>query len=309
MKTSKQDKFITFQNKLYDAEKAISAMDDPFVESYDPSVTTLKESLISIFEGKSSERKRKDEDTIETGLKLFDSYSEGLKKGELYLVGINSVYFSPVATIISSMLKEKHLPCRVGVISAKLSTEELITRFLSIYTDSSRRFLDNMILSEKDFKKVKGACEKIYDEPLFINDNLFPAIEEFKAAAIKLRFENDVQFLLVDSFECVGREISFENNFEKKRRFTRLLKELAIFMDIPVVAISHFSDSRVKSEDYAASGISYAYADNIIFCDVQNTTSGNNKLNGMVNILKSRSGNVSYSVKFNTETSGIEESN
>ena len=308
MNKTDNDKFITFQNKLYESETEISAIDDPFIESYDPTVTSLKESLMSIFEGKVSSKKTKDEEYIETGLKTFDSYLGGLKNGELTLVGINSVYFSPVATIISSMLKEKHLPSRVGVISAKLPTEELITRVLSIYTETPGRQIKNIILSEKDLEKVKNACERIYDEPLFINDNLFPSLEEFKAAALKLKYENDVQLLLVDSFECVGRELTFENSFEKQRRLTRFLKELAKVMDIPIVVVSHFPTSTVNPEDYAASGISFAYADNIVFCDIQNKSSENNKLNGTIIVLKSKSGNISYSVKLNNETTGIEES-
>lgn len=308
MKKTDNDKFITFQNKLYESETEISAIDDPFIESYDPTITSLKESLLSIFEEKVSSKKQKDEGYIETGLKTFDSYLGGLKNGELTLVGINSVYFSPVATIISSMLKEKHLPGRVGVISAKFTTEELITHFLSIFTETPGRQIKNMILSEKDLKKVKTACERIYDEPLFINDNLYPSLEEFKAAALKLKYENDVQLILIDSFECVGRELTFENSFEKQRRLTRFLKELAKVMDIPIVVISHFPNSTVNPEDYAASGISFAYADNIVFCDVQNKNSENNKLNGTIIVLKSKSGNISYSVKLNTETTGIEES-
>lgn len=308
MKINDNDKFIIFRNKLYESETEISAIDDPFIESYDPTITSLKESLLSIFEEKVSSKKQKDEGYIETGLKTFDSYLGGLKNGELTLVGINSVYFSPVATIISSMLKEIHLPGRVGVISAKFTTEELITHFLSILTETPGRQIKNMILSEKDLKKVKTVCERIYDEPLFINDNLYPSLEEFKAAALKLKYENDVQLILIDSFECVGRELTFENSFEKQRRLTRFLKELAKVMDIPIVVISHFPNSTVNPEDYAASGISFAYADNIVFCDVQNKNSENNKLNGTIIVLKSKSGNISYSVKLNTETTGIEES-
>lgn len=308
MKTSKQDKYITFQNKLYNAEKEISAMNDPFIEAYNPSVTSFKESLMTVFEEKTATKKNHiNEETIVTGLKMFDVYSNRVKKGELTILGINSLYFSPVATIISSMLKQNHLSGRVGVISARNPSAELVTQLLSILTNSSKKLIENMILSDKELTKVKKACEKIYDEPLFINNNMFPTIEEFKAAALKLRFEYDIQLLLVDSFECVGKELSYKNDFDKERRLTRFLKELAKIMEIPIIAVSHFFPSTMNVVDYAASGISFMYADNIIFCEIENITSQNDKLDGMVHILKGKAENISYSIKYDIGSSGLEE--
>ena len=311
MEKTDNDKFIFFQNKLNEADSVLSDFTMPFNEAYNPKVSSLKETLLHVFEDKVPDSHEK-KSSINLGLRFVDDEINGLENGSLTIIGTNLMSCTLPVSIVSKFISEEDSNLRIGIISAKNTLENVVTRLLAIYTNSSVREIYNLSLSEKEFKKVKSVCESLYDKPIFINANSFPSLEEFKATAIKMRYENDIDILFVESFECVGNDVksSFKNDFEMYRCFSRYLKELAVFLDIPVV-VSLFQlnndETHATAMDFAGSGISSEYVDNILFCDFANDHRiRGNKYFGCLHLLKGKSYQSEISISYNTNTTEID---
>lgn len=307
MKTKEQNDLSNlYFNKMTEAEenKMISELTDSFLETYDPEIRELKDSLLTYFESKT---KSIDEhqNGILSGIRLFDVYLGGFKPGEVTLIGSSSLYFTAVFPILSSLMDDKDL--NIGVISSRNSESEFITRLLGAYTHTECKKLRHFIFQKDDFDKIRKSCERVYSKPIFITTEEYPTIEEFKTACFKLKYEKNLDIMFVDGLESVGKETDcmFGSLFEKNRAISRFLKEISVCLEIPIVAFMYSKSSSSEStlsESFASSGISFSYLDNICYFDLDKSTDCEGKNHGLFSVIKSGSGSIQESVTVDMKT-------
>lgn len=302
--------YIDFRNKLISLEETITPLTDLYEETVFSNSSSLKETLISYFDS-FLDSDKKDQTVIKTGYHKFDAGTGGFEKGSLTVIGSTSSYYSLSLNLISKLLNNTP-ELRIGLISARKNDHELQNLFLSIHTSSTLTETSSFQMDNKTLKRVKETCEKDYNKPFFINANIYPSFDEFKSAVIRMYTDYKIDILFIDSFECVGHDVfsSFENEFEKNRSFSRFLKELAEFLEIPLIASIHCPSKELSGfgseELFASSGISFHYVDNILFVELENYKTDNEYKRGTIYFLKGKKNSYHYSVSLNTSTARFE---
>ena len=132
----------------------------------------------------------------------------------------------------------------VGIFSLEMSAEQLIHRLICSQAEVESEKLKTGSLSGAEFQKVVGCVSAMQKGIMVIDDQPGLKITDLRARARRMKETHSIQFLVVDYLQLLsgsGQSRFNENRQSEISEISRMLKNLARELDIPVLCLSQLS--------------------------------------------------------------------
>jgi replicative DNA helicase len=243
------------------------------------------------------------EDTIagiSTGFSEMDEKTSGMQASQLNIIaarpGMGKTSFA--LTLAQNAALEEDEP--VAVFSLEMSKRTLVKRMLASVSEVSFEKLRDGELSDRDWHKVTNAMTRLNNSPIFLNDNANMDVLEMKGQARRLRAEHGLSLLLVDYLQLMEPVDSSIPREQQLAHISRGLKQLAMELDIPVMALTQLNreverrggDKRPQLSDLRGTGAIEQDADLVAFIYRQHYYTQKEEHKGIADIIigKQRNG-------------------
>jgi replicative DNA helicase len=161
----------------------------------------------------------------------------------------------------------------IGVFSLEMSSEQLSTRMLSMYTNIDSSSLRSGKVNEQHYNELRSQAHILSELPFFIDDTPALSISAIRTRARRLKRKHNLAVLFIDYLQLIrGSGTSSENRVQEVSEITQGLKALAKELDIPIIAASQLSraveqrdDKRPMLSDLRESGSIEQDADIVMF--------------------------------------------
>lgn len=210
---------------------------------------------------------------LKTGFKEYDELTGGLQNGNLYIVAGRPG--SGKSTLSMNYAENIALQgYAVAVASLEMPSKQLFARMVS---SNSGVFHDN--IKKKDMQdrwkeKAIHSAETLSNLDIFIVDKPGVSIQELKSKCKQMKSKDMIDLLVVDYLQLMtllGGDSKSTNDYVGA--ISKGLKELALLLNIPVVALSQLSravetrggDKRPILSDLRDSGSIEQDADEVMF--------------------------------------------
>lgn len=189
--------------------------------------------------------------TIPTGFYDFDGLTGGLEGGQLMLIAARpgvgkSALVQDIAWHVSSVYKKP-----VFFYSLEMSKKQLGRRMAAKVARIELSFLRTGKLNAAQWQDFARATDEISSSKLYLNDLSDINISQVKASIRKSVLEcgESPGLIVIDYLQLLaGSEEDDANIYHKVTKTSRQLKQLALELDCPVIALSQLSRA-VESRD------------------------------------------------------------
>ena len=132
----------------------------------------------------------------------------------------------------------------VGLFSLEMSAEQLMHRLICSQAEIESDKLRTGSLSGAEFQKVVSAVSSMQKGTMVIDDQPGLKITDLRARARRMKETHGIQFLVVDYLQLLsgsGQSRTNENRQSEISEISRMLKNLARELDIPILCLSQLS--------------------------------------------------------------------
>jgi replicative DNA helicase len=252
---------------LEDAERKIFEISD---RQQTGTYSSAKEVVTRTFDAIERMYHSKSEYTgIPSGFKQLDDLTYGFQNSEFIVIGARpSVGKTALAlSIAANIAIKQRIP--VGFFTLEMSSIAIMQRLLSMEARLDNTRLRTGLLKPADFSRIRDACSRIYEAPLFISDSPDLKLLDLRAQARRMKSHQDVKIIFVDYLTLISSENKDLPRHEQIAEISRSLKSLARELVIPVVALSQVrretEGKRPSLADLRESGSIEQDADVVIF--------------------------------------------
>ncbi|MFB6356188.1 MAG: replicative DNA helicase [bacterium] len=209
---------------------------------------------------------------LKTGFSNFDSMTSGFQENQLVIMaarpGMGKT--SLALTMTRNIGLSDQAP--VAIFSLEMSKSALVKRLLSSESKIPYKKLSSGKLSDSDFKRLSNAMARLNEAPIYLDDTPSLNVIDMKAKTRRLKSEHGLGLAIVDYLQLMDNVGSPESREQELATISRGLKELAMELGIPVMALTqlnrqleHRNDKRPKLSDLRGSGAIEQDADIVSF--------------------------------------------
>ncbi len=240
---------------------------------------------------------------LDTGFEEVNNYIFGLQPTELYIIAARpSMGKSAFAlNIATNVAKLKHRPY-VAFFSLEMGVEQLVGRILSSEANVKSSHLRTGELSPSEWQQISVASNKLSNLNILFDDSGTVKVTDLRQKCRKLAQENKLDLVVIDYLQLLSGSRNQTNRVQEVSEISRVLKEMARELKVPVIALSQLSrsveqrtDKRPVLADLRESGSIEQDADVIMFLYRQDYyEQDKDKKTGEVDIIisKNRSGAI-----------------
>jgi replicative DNA helicase len=161
----------------------------------------------------------------------------------------------------------------VGIFSLEDSSGAFYRRLLADEAEiRASKLRDPRLLNSEDWSKVVERQEKIKDLPIWIDDRPKASLRSIIAKAESVKAEHDIKLFIIDYLGLVKSDKRKENRNAEVTHICGELKDLAKFLEIPVLVLSQLNrecesrtNKRPMLSDLRESGSIEQDADTVLF--------------------------------------------
>jgi len=206
-----------------------------------------------------------------SGFAKLDEMTSGFQKGDFIVLAARpSMGKTALALCLAQKAAKDGLS--VGFFSLEMAAEQLVLRILSSESRISHQSIRNASISSDEWVDLTGVAGKLAEYKLFIDDAAMQNIMQIRTKARKLKWEHNLQLLVIDYLQLINSAKKHENRHQEVSEISRSLKALAKELSIPIIALSQLSravdsrmDKRPMLSDLRESGAIEQDADMIMF--------------------------------------------
>lgn len=139
----------------------------------------------------------------------------------------------------------------VGIFSLEMTAEQLLHRIICSQAGVESDKIRTGALSGHEFQRIVSAVAEMQKHTMVIDDQPGLKITDLRARARRLKEAYDIKLLVIDYLQLIsgsGSARTVENRQNEISEISRMLKNLARELDIPVICLSQLSR---KVEDRA----------------------------------------------------------
>ncbi|BFH66220.1 replicative DNA helicase [Paenibacillus dendritiformis] len=233
--------------------------------------------LLSVYEEAEKRYMTRDEDRGITGLPSgfpdLDKMTAGFQRSDLIIVAARpsvgkTAFALNIAQNVGVRTKET-----VAIFSLEMSEQQLAQRMLcaEARVDASR--MRTGYFEDGDWEKLTNGIAKLAETNVYIDDTPGLNVYEIRARCRRLKKERGLGMIIIDYLQLIaGRGKPGENRQQEVSEISRMLKQLARELDVPVIALSQLSrgveqrqDKRPMMSDLRESGSIEQDADIVAF--------------------------------------------
>jgi replicative DNA helicase len=172
-----------------------------------------------------------------SGFETLDQYTSGFQPSEFVVIGARpSMGKTALALNMASAASiGKNIP--TAFFTLEMSDLALTQRIISSEAMVESNALRSGFLTPSDYSRILGACEKMYEAPLYIVDMPNMKLLDLRAQARKLRAQQKVEIIFIDYLGLIGSENYNLPRYEQISEISRSLKSLARELKVPVVVL------------------------------------------------------------------------
>lgn len=212
---------------------------------------------------------------IPTHFPDIDKILNGLGKSNLIILAARPAMgkTSLALNIAENVCFKSNLP--VGVFSLEMSADQLAHRIVSSQAEVDSQRIKTGDISSFHFQKIVEAVENIKNYPFIIDDQAGISISQLRSKARAMKQTHDIQLLVIDYLQLItgsGSVRSQENRQNEISEISRMLKNLARELNIPILCLSQLSrkveerqDKKPVMSDLRESGAIEQDADIVMF--------------------------------------------
>lgn len=196
---------------------------------------------------------------VPVGFIELDTILGGFQKSDLVIVaarpamGKTSFAISIAINASKFFLEEcKKSGKKTGVVamfSLEMSSEQLATRVLSVFSGINSSELLNGKLDDDEMKKIVKTAEDFKELPIYLDDTPAITINALRARARRLKKQVGLEMIIVDYLQLLRGTGRQENRVQEVSEITQGLKAIAKELNVPVVALSQLSRNVESRED------------------------------------------------------------
>ncbi|MEI7484029.1 MAG: replicative DNA helicase [Ignavibacteriota bacterium] len=254
---------------LADASKDILDTSESFSKKR---VVSVEEEIKNVVEQLGSRRDsdKKNLPGVPTGYFWLDDLTLGFQKSELIIMAGRPSHGKTALTL--NIARNAALKgYKIAFFSLEMTKMEIITRLISIEARVDGQKLKSGRTSNEEWARVVNCLDKLKVK-LFIDDTSEMNVLELRAKARRLKYEEDIDMVVVDYLQLLKGEGSYERRDLEVAHVSRSLKALAKELNIPVVAAAQLNrgieqkkEKKPQLSDLRESGAIEQDADVVIF--------------------------------------------
>lgn len=187
---------------------------------------------------------------VPTGFSELDKMTSGFQKSDLIIVAARpSVGKTAFAlNVAQNVAVRAGIP--VAIFSLEMSKDQLVQRMLcaEAYIDGHK--LRNGALDAEDWPKLSMGVSTLANAPIYIDDSPGITVSEMRSKLRRLKLEHGLGLVMIDYLQLIhGRRSSGENRQQEISEISRMLKQLARELEVPVIALAQLSRSVEQRQD------------------------------------------------------------
>lgn len=211
--------------------------------------------------------------------------------------------------------KLKNKP-NIAFFSLEMGVEQLVMRLLSCQAQVDNTSMRKGRLSSQEWEKLQHAARTLEDTNIYFDDSGTVKVTELRSKCRKLKQEDKLDLIIIDYLQLLSGSDQYRGNrVQEVSEISRVLKETARELKVPVIALSQLSRNLERREnkrpmmaDLRESGSIEQDADIIVFLynagDAEQDESKKNQVEFIV--AKNRSGITSdFELLFNKNMSNF----
>ncbi|MDN3507206.1 MAG: replicative DNA helicase [Simkaniaceae bacterium] len=132
----------------------------------------------------------------------------------------------------------------VGVFSLEMSADQLLHRIICSQSEVESDKIKSGSLSGEEYQRIVGTVNHIQNFTMVIDDQPGLKITDLRARARRMREVYGIEFLVIDYLQLItgsGSGRSMENRQNEVSEISRMLKNLARELNIPILCASQLS--------------------------------------------------------------------
>jgi replicative DNA helicase len=210
---------------------------------------------------------------IPSGFPDLDKLTSGFQRNDLIIVAARpsvgkTAFALNVAQNIAVRAKQT-----VAIFSLEMSATQLVQRMICAEANVDAGRMRTGRLEGDDWEKLTMAIGTLSEADIYIDDSPVLTVAEIRAKARRLKKEKDLHMIFIDYLQLIaGRGKAGENRQQEVSEISRMLKQIARELEIPVIALSQLSrgveqrqDKRPMMSDLRESGSIEQDADLVAF--------------------------------------------
>ena len=190
---------------------------------------------------------------ITSGFTDLDKKLSGFQKSDLIIIaGRPSMGKTALALNIAlNATKEQNIEKKytIGFFSLEMSSEQLVTRMLSVLSSINSINLRMGKVSEECYNKLRDKANDLSERNIFIDDTPALSVNSIRSRARRLKRQNKLDMIIIDYLQLVRVKNNYDNRVFEISEITQGLKAIAKDLDIPVIAISQLSRAVEQRQD------------------------------------------------------------
>lgn len=132
----------------------------------------------------------------------------------------------------------------VGIFSLEMSAEQLVHRIICSQAEVESDKIKTGSLNGIEYQRIVGAVNQIQNHMMVIDDQPGLKITDLRARARRMKESYDIKLLVIDYLQLItgsGSSRTHENRQSEISEISRMLKNLARELNIPVLCLSQLS--------------------------------------------------------------------
>jgi replicative DNA helicase len=252
---------------------------------------------------------------LDTKFHQLNQYTLGLQPSDLIIIAARpsvgkTAFALNLALNVGNLKRKPH----IAFFSLEMGNEQLVMRLLSCQGQVDNTSLRKGDLNPQDWERLQHAVNALENTNIYFDDSGTVKVTELRSKCRKLKQEDKLDLIIIDYLQLLSGSGDYKGNrVQEVSEISRILKEMARELKVPVVALSQLSRNLERREnkrpmmaDLRESGSIEQDADIIIFlynpAEQDQDESNRNHVN--FDIAKNRSGVISnFSLLFNKNMS------
>lgn len=264
-----------------DPSKIISGLQDTATRLGDMAApkkdfTRLRDVLMDVYEEAEERYENRNEDRGITGLPSgfddLDRMTAGFQKSDLIIVAARpsvgkTAFALNIAQNVGVKTKET-----VAVFSLEMSEQQLAKRVLCSESRVDASRMRTGYFEDGDWEKMTNGISQLAEANVFLDDTPGLNVYEIRAKCRRLKKEHGLGMIIIDYLQLIAGRGRGDNRQQEVSEISRMLKQLARELDVPVIALSQLSrgveqrqDKRPMMSDLRESGSIEQDADIVAF--------------------------------------------
>lgn len=174
----------------------------------------------------------------------LDKKLNGLNKSNLMILAARPAMGKTALAlnIAENVCFKSHVP--VGIFSLEMSAEQLVHRIICSQSQVESNKIKTGSLNGPEFQRVVQCVGEMQNHVMIIDDQAGLKITDLRARARRMKESYNIGFLVIDYLQLIsgsGNGRNSENRQNEISEISRMLKNLARELDIPVLCLSQLS--------------------------------------------------------------------